>query len=78
MTPGVFVDADDQHAIQAAGLVGEQALAFGQDRVVGGAPRDAEGGGDPAHVKSHHGEYQVISHPCQEANGLPHFLAQSA
>ena len=78
VTPGVFVDADDRHAIQAAGLVGEQALAFGQDRVVGGAPRDAEGGGDPAHVKSHHGEYQVISHPCQEANGLPHFLAQSA
>ena len=37
------------NVIQAAGLVGEQALAFGQDCVVGGVPRDAEGGGDPAH-----------------------------
>ena len=68
VTPGVFVDADDRHAIQAAGLVGEQALAFGQDRVVGGAPRDAEGGGDPAHGQAidHQGFQRPPQHTARQ------------
>lgn len=42
VTPYVLVDTDHAHAVEAAGLVGEEPLAFGQDSVVGGVPRDPE------------------------------------
>ena len=40
--PHVFVDPDDLHAVEPAGIVDQDALAFGKDRVVGGVPRDRQ------------------------------------
>jgi hypothetical protein len=39
VSPHVLIHADDFHAVEPGDLVDEDALALGQDRVVGGVPR---------------------------------------
>ena len=46
MAPDVLIDANDLHALEPRGVVDQQPIAFGQDRVVGGVPRDPESLGD--------------------------------
>lgn len=46
MAPDVLIDANDLHALEPRGVVDQQPLAFSQDRVVGGVPRDPESLGD--------------------------------
>ena len=43
----VLVDADHLHAVEPVRVVDQDPLALGQDRVVGGVPRDPEPLGDP-------------------------------
>jgi hypothetical protein len=38
----VLIDADDLHAAEPAGVVDQDPLALGQDRVAGSVPRNAE------------------------------------
>ena len=45
--PHVLVHADDADAIETSGVVDQQLLAGGQDRIVGGVPGNIETGGDP-------------------------------
>ena len=42
VAPHVLVDTDHPDAVEPAGLVDQDPLALGQDRVVGGVPRDPE------------------------------------
>ena len=42
----MLIDANDLHALEPRGVVDQQPLAFSQDRVVGGVPRDPESLGD--------------------------------
>jgi hypothetical protein len=46
VAPDVLIDANDLHALKPRGVVDQQPLAFSQDRVVGGVPRDPESLGD--------------------------------
>jgi hypothetical protein len=55
VTPRVFIDADHRRAVEPGGGVDQDSLPFGQDRVVGGIPRDAESFGDA-------GDGQVLAH----------------
>ena len=55
VSPHVLVDPDDLHAVEPAGVVDQDALAFGQDGVVGGVPGDPETLGDA-------GDGQVLAH----------------
>jgi hypothetical protein len=54
--PHVLVDPDHPHALEPAGVVDQDAFAFGQDRVVGGVPRDPEAFGDPGHGQVLHND----------------------
>jgi len=47
VTPHVLVDPDDLDAVEPVLVVDQHALPLGQDRVVGGVPRDTEPFGDP-------------------------------
>ena len=49
VAPDVLIDANDLHALEPRGVVDQQPLAFGQDRVVGGVPRHRETLVDPGH-----------------------------
>jgi hypothetical protein len=51
----VLVDADHGDAVEPGRVVDQEPLAFGQDRVVRGVPRDPEPLGDP-------GDGQVLDH----------------
>ncbi len=51
----VLVDADGGDAVEPGGVVDRDALAFGQDGVVGGVPGDPEPFGDP-------GDGEVMAH----------------
>jgi hypothetical protein len=67
VAPHVLVDADYAHAVEPGGVVDEDALAFGQDRIVGGVPGDPVSLGDPGHR-------QMVAHngfqcPAQAAAG---------
>jgi len=46
VAPHVLVDSDHLHPLEPRGVVDQDALALGQDRVVGGVPRDSEAFGD--------------------------------
>src|SRR3954453_10698368 len=46
VSPHVLGDPDDRHAVEPAGVVDQEALAFGQDGVVGGVPGTPEALGD--------------------------------
>src|SRR5215218_8455612 len=46
VAPHVLVDSDHLHPVEPGGVVDQDALALGQDRVVGGVPRDSEAFGD--------------------------------
>src|SRR5699024_4863129 len=45
--PHVLVHADDADPVEAGGIVDQQLLAGGQNRIVGSVPGDCEPGGDP-------------------------------
>ena len=47
VAPHVLVDPDDLDPVEAVLVVDENPLALGQDRVVGGVPRNPESLGDP-------------------------------
>jgi hypothetical protein len=47
----VLIHPDDLHTVQPAGIVDQDALALGQDSVVGGVPRDAKPLGDATMLK---------------------------
>ena len=55
MVPYVLVDADDPDAIEPGGIIDQDSLAFCQDCVIGGIPRDAESFGNP-------GDGEVLDH----------------
>jgi hypothetical protein len=55
VSPHVLIDPYDGHAVEAMFVVDHDALAFGQDGVVGGVPGDPEPFGDP-------GDGQVLAH----------------
>jgi hypothetical protein len=55
VAPHVLIDPDDLHTVQPAGIVDQHPSALGQDRVVGGVPRDAEPLGDAS-------DAQVLTH----------------
>jgi hypothetical protein len=55
VAPHVLVDADGLHTVEPAGIIDQDPLALGQDRVVGGTPRHPETFGDP-------GDGQVLTH----------------
>ena len=49
VSPHVLVHADRGDPVEPGGVVDQDALAFGQDRVVGGVPGDPEALGDAGH-----------------------------
>ena len=53
--PDVLIDAYDLHPVEPGRIVDEYSLSFGQDRCVGGVPRDPEALGDA-------GNGQVLHH----------------
>src|SRR4030095_12793146 len=55
VAPHVLIDPDDLHTVQPAGIVDQPPSALGQDRVVGGVPRDAKPLGDAS-------DAQVLTH----------------
>jgi hypothetical protein len=63
----VFIDPDHHHPVEPVRIGDQDALAFGQHRVVGGIPRHRQCFGDPGHA-------QVLAHqgfqrPSQAAPG---------
>lgn len=56
VAPHVLIDADDLHAVEPVGVVDQDPLALGQDRVVGGVPGDVEPLGDPGNSEVLHDE----------------------
>jgi hypothetical protein len=55
VAPHVLVDAEDPHAVEAAGVLDQDPSAFGQYGVVGGIPRDPKPFGDS-------GDGEVLDH----------------
>ena len=55
MAPDVLIHADHAHAVEPVRVVDQHPLALGQDRVVGGVPRDPESLGDT-------GDGQMLDH----------------
>jgi hypothetical protein len=49
MSPHVLVDPDHVDAVEVMLVVDQDLLVLGQDRVVGGVPRNREAVGDPGH-----------------------------
>ncbi len=59
VTPHVFVHADSGDAVEPGGVLDQDPLALGQDRVVGGVPGNPEPFGDPGHGEVlHHESFQ--------------------
>ena len=61
--PDVLIDADDGDAVEPVWVVDQSSLAFGEDGVVGGVPRDSEPVGDPGHGEVLH--HQAFQRPPQ-------------
>jgi hypothetical protein len=49
MSPHVLIDPDHVDVVETMLVVDQDLLALGQDRVVGGVPRNREASGDPGH-----------------------------
>ena len=63
----MFVDADHAHAVEPGRVVDQDALALGEDGVVGGVSRHAKAFGDPRDGEV--GYHQAFQRPPQRASG---------
>jgi len=63
----MLVDADDSDAVEPVRIVDQHALAFGQDRVVGGVPRHPDSINDTGQRQVLH--HQALRCPAQPAAG---------
>ena len=68
MAPDVLIDANDLHAFEPRGIVDQQPLAFSQDRVGGGVPRDPESLGDTGRIDA----FLAALHQAVKALPQPH------
>ena len=67
VSPHVLADPEHGHAVEAARIPDQDSLAFAEDGVVGGVPRDGESLSAPCHGQVRH--HQGRKRPPQVGRG---------